>query len=218
MGAELERQEFADTSGQEGDRHVDHDALELGQKIRGFRNRGGLTMDALASTVGVSRSLISQVERGIASPSITTLRGIAGALGVPMAALFLDAESDGDGTTDSFGRQLVVRAQSRKRMFVNRARFVYELLTPDVEREIEFIRGELKPGATIPPESGAYVTHPGEENVYCAEGTLVFQVGRDEFVLEAGDSISFDCMVPHRVENRGSVDAILIAAVHPPSF
>jgi transcriptional regulator with XRE-family HTH domain len=197
---------------------VDSDALELGSKIRELRRARRLTLDAVASAVGVSRSLISQVERGLASPSIATLRGIAAALGVPMVALFLGSPNDRVGTTDRFGRRLVVRAAHRKHLYARSSeveRVKYELLTPDSDRQVEFLLGEYEPGAVSPSN---YAIHRGEENIYCLRGSVVFVIGEDEFVLDEGDSISFDCTVPHRVENRSPKVATVIVAITPPSF
>jgi transcriptional regulator with XRE-family HTH domain len=197
---------------------VDPDALELGSKIRDLRRARRLTLDALADSAGVSRSLISQVERGIASPSIATLRSISKALGVPTASLFLGDAADRKGTTDRFGNQLVVRTGHRKHLYARSSeteRVKYELLTPDSDRKIEFLYGEYEPGA-VSPET--FVTHEGEENVYCLHGSVVFVIGGDEFTLYEGDSISFDCTVPHRIENRSPRLASVIAAITPPSF
>lgn len=194
------------------------DALELGSKIRGLRRSRGLTLDSVATTAGVSRSLISQVERGLASPSIASLRGIAMAIGVPMAALFLDADADRSGTMDSLGRQLVVRSGHRRHLHARSGELKlvrYELLTPDSNRQIEFLLGDYEPGAVSP---ATFASHCGEENVYCLRGSVVFVVGGDDFVLDQGDSISFDCTVSHRIENRSAQHASIIVAITPPSF
>lgn len=118
---------------------------------------------------------------------------------------------------DSAGARLVVRADQRKRS-QRGSGLMWELLTPDVDGRIEFLRGELEPGASAPSELGAYVSHEGEENVHCLEGSVTMLIGGDEFSLEAGDSIQFDCSRPHRAENRGDNLAILIVAITPPTF
>jgi transcriptional regulator with XRE-family HTH domain len=193
-------------------------AVALGAKIRSERTRNGLTLQALASAVGVSPSLISQVERGAASPSITTLRKLAQALNVPMAALFLDP-GDGPENGDSASEaDIVVRQGRRKRMYAARSRVEYQLLTPDLGRQIEFLLGEFEPGSSAPPEPGTFVAHPGEENFLCLAGKVVMIVGQREFELGEGDSISFDCQIPHRLENRGDATARLVIAITPPSF
>jgi transcriptional regulator with XRE-family HTH domain len=192
----------------------DHDVLELGRRIRKLRLERNLTLQAVAATARVSQSLISQVERGLASPSISTLRRIAGALDVPIAALFLGGDMSED-ESDRAGRRLVVRQHERKGLHVPRSKVVYELLTPDLNRKIEFIWIEYEPGAITHPEP---MSHPGEENAVCLEGSVVVTIDRQEFVLTEGDSISFDSGRLHQVENRSSRRAVLVSAITPPAF
>jgi transcriptional regulator with XRE-family HTH domain len=191
------------------------DAAQLGQQIRTLRKRAGLTLQSLAQAVGVTASLISQVERGVASPSVTTLRQIASALDVPVAALFVDTPSNADGEVDHFGRRLVVRRAERKGLRLPQSRVVYELLTPDLNRQIEFIWIEYEPGEMAYPEPMAHV---GEENALCLEGSVVVTIDGEAFILNAGDSISFDSGRMHQVENRSDERAVLISAITPPAF
>jgi transcriptional regulator with XRE-family HTH domain len=193
---------------------LDHDALELGRRIRTLRLERKLTLQAVAGTARVSQSLISQVERGLASPSINTLRRIAGALDVPIAGLFLGGDMSED-ESDVTGRRLVVRRHERKGLHVPRSKVVYELLTPDLNRKIEFIWIEYEPGAITHAEP---MSHPGEENAVCLEGSVVVTIDRQEFVLTEGDSISFDSGRPHQVENRSNRRAVLVSAITPPAF
>ena len=127
------------------DDEIERDVLELGPRIRTLRLERKLTLQAVAEKARVSQSLISQVERGLASPSVNTLRRIAGALDVPIAALFLGGEMS-DDESDRAGRRLVVRRHERKGLSVPRSKVVYELLTPDLNRKIEFIWIEYAAG------------------------------------------------------------------------
>ena len=194
---------------------VENEALELGHVIRTLRLERGLTLSAVAQAAGVSTSLISQVERGLATPSISALRRIAGALGVPIAALFLGNEEPSDCESDRTGRRLVVRRHERKGLHVPRSKVVYELLTPDLNRKVEFIWIEYEPGAITHPEP---MSHPGEENAVCLEGSVVVSLEGQEFVLNEGDSISFESGRPHQVENRSNQRAVLVSAITPPAF
>jgi transcriptional regulator with XRE-family HTH domain len=196
-------------------RQLEREALELGRAIRALRVERGLTLKAVARIAGVSQSLISQVERGLASPSISTLRRIASALDIPIAALFLGNEGESDGESDGAGRRLVVRRHERKGLHVPRSKVVYELLTPDLNRKIEFIWIEYEPGSVTHPEP---MSHPGEENAVCLQGSVVVSVEGEEFVLHPGDSISFDSGRAHQVENRSAKKAVLISAITPPAF
>jgi transcriptional regulator with XRE-family HTH domain len=191
------------------------EALDLGQAIRTLRLERKLTLQAVASAANLSQSLISQVERGLASPSISALRRIAGALDVPIAALFLGDGEPSDDESDRWGRRLVVRRHERKGLHVPRSKVVYELLTPDLSRKIEFIWIEYEPGSVTHPEP---MSHPGEENAVCLEGSVVVIVDGQEFVLNEGDSISFDSGRAHQVENRSTERAVLVSAITPPAF
>lgn len=197
---------------------VDPEAVELGATIRALRTEAGLTLEQLAARVGVSRSMVSAIELGRASPSVGTLRGIAGALGVPIATLFTGVGGGDTADLDRFGRRLVVRRGERKRLLARRSNVYYELLTPDVNRQVEFLWGEFEPGSGAPPEPGAFAAHAGEESVVCIEGTVVFLVDGREYVLGEGDSISFDCSVPHRLDNRSDRRATAVIAITPATW
>lgn len=192
------------------------ESRQLGATIRARRTELGLTTAQLGQSVGVSRSLISQVERGHASPSITTLRGIAAALGVPVVALFA-GEAAGLSSFDRHGQRLVVRSFERKALYrPGTTNVVYELLTPDFNRQVEFMRIEIGPETTT-PEAG-FSQHVGEESHFCLEGSYVILVDGEEFVINEGDSISFDAGQPHRVENRSERRVVILSAITPPNF
>jgi transcriptional regulator with XRE-family HTH domain len=179
--------------------------MSIGTRVRAIRTLRGLSSAELASAVGVSRGLISQIELDRANPSIDTLRKIAAALESPIAALFDEAPANG----------IVVRKEERKTLRIPRSGLTYQLLTPDLNRQIEFILIELEPG-----QGGTRVPygHPGEEAALVLEGQLYVWVGDEEHVLEGGDSISFNSGVPHRIENRGRRRCKLVSAITPPSF
>jgi DNA-binding XRE family transcriptional regulator len=86
---------------------VDEAAVALGEKLRTLRQDAALTLQSVAIAAGVSPSLLSQVERGLTSPSITTLRRVAAALNVPVAAFFV-----GDGASQTEARNSTVSASS----------------------------------------------------------------------------------------------------------
>jgi transcriptional regulator with XRE-family HTH domain len=182
----------------------------MGQEMRNRRKAANLTLEDLANAAGVSRSLVSQVERGVAAPSLVTLRRLAGALGVPIAALFGGTDGD-DGLTP----RLVVRKGERKKLQLPDSGLVYELLTADLNRKMEMLWGNVPPHATSPSEPSR---HNGEEFVLVIDGSLVIVYEDEEHVLEPGDSIYFDCTRPHRLENRTDEHCQIVIAITPPSF
>jgi transcriptional regulator with XRE-family HTH domain len=195
---------------------------EMGAEIRSLRTRQGMTSTALAKACGVSASLISQVERGLTAPSLDVLWGIARALGVPIGTFFGEGDSDaptGPGAADSAEPSpattaMVVRANQRKRLGLTPS-LTFELLSPDLQRQIEFVRVEYGPGEQGPAQP---FVHAGEEQLVVIEGEITMWIAGDEYRLAAGDSITFDCGQPHRVTNQANVPAVLIVAMTPPSF
>lgn len=165
---------------------------------------------ALARLCGVSTSLISQVERGLTSPSLDVLWAISQALDVPIGTFFQGEPVD--ETTETAA--VVVRSDQRKKLGINSS-LTYELLSPDLQHQIEFIWVEFGPGVEGPL---APFIHPGEEQMVVIQGEMHFWVGEAEYVLQAGDCITLDSSKPHRAGNRGAAPAIVIAAITPPSF
>jgi transcriptional regulator with XRE-family HTH domain len=187
---------------------------ELGGIIRSLRTERRLSTVALARACGVSTSLISQVERGLTGPSLDVLWAIARALDVPMGTFFqVDGQSP---TAQPYDRAsaMVVRANQRKKLGVTSS-LTYELLTPDLQHQIEFIWVEFGPGEEGPVEP---FTHGGEEQMVVIQGEMHFWVDGEEFVLQAGDCITINSSRPHRAGNRSDEAAIVIAAITPPSF
>ena len=194
---------------------IDPEVLALGRQIRRLRTERQLTVEQLAQRAGVSRSLVSQVERGRALPSLGTLRHIAGALSVAVGNLFIETVTSVPGERDRFGQQLVVRADTRKRLQVPDSGISYELLVPDCNRRIEMLWAVVPPHATTGRE---YSAHEGEECLVLIEGELVVIYEDTEFTLTAGDSMSFDCTRPHRMVNQTGTPAVFVVAVSPASF
>lgn len=178
----------------------------LGERIRFYRKSKNMSGRQLAQRAGVSRSLISQVEKDSANPSIETLRRIAIALEVPIALFF-------EETTPPNG--ILVHKKSRKILKVPESNLVYQLLTPDLNRKIEFIWIEIEPGKQVEPVAFA---HEGEECAVVIEGQLNLWISDTEYVMNAGDSISFDSTLPHSIANLGSKKVVLVTAITPPSF
>jgi transcriptional regulator with XRE-family HTH domain/mannose-6-phosphate isomerase-like protein (cupin superfamily) len=205
--------------------------MKLGNRLKAIRSGEGMTLAELATSAGVSKSMLSRIERNEAAPTVTTLQKIAVALDTPMAR-FLD---EGDATDSivppEFGggaplsdadRALgsglppatsVVRAGMGKKMSLPWGAN-YDMLTPDLQRHIEFILISYP----VDGGSGDFYAHEGEECGFVVEGRFKGFVGDEEFTLEAGDSIYYSSSIPHRWENAGDVEARAVWAVTPPSF
>jgi transcriptional regulator with XRE-family HTH domain len=192
----------------------------LGAEIRGLRQERRRSTVALARACGVSPSLISQVERGLTAPSLEVLWAIARALDVPIGTFF---QEEGDGRPEPAAdaalaatppNAVVVRADRRKRLGLTPS-LTYQLLSPDLQHRIEFVWIEYGPGEEGPVEP---FTHPGEEQMVVIRGEMRIWIAGEEWLLHAGDAITFDSRLPHRAINPGKTTALVIAAITPPSF
>ena len=178
----------------------------LGSKIRNLRRERGLTITEVAEKSGLAVSMVSQVERDIVTPSISSLRKIAGVLNVP-AFYFLIEEADLDGR--------VVRLGERRTLKLPDHQAIYQLLSPSLDKRIEMIFFELSPGeATCEAPMG----HEGEENLTVTSGRMKIVMPDREEILEAGDSIYIDRLMPHQAINIGDRPASAFCAITPPSF
>jgi len=179
---------------------------KLGSKIRKMRISKKINLTAFAKKINKTPSYLSQVERGMASPSITALREISKALDVPVFYLLID-----DGGRHS----AIVRKNERKVFQFPKSHLTYELLSPDLSDQIEVIRTRIEPGATT---SSKPLSHKGEEYTLVMEGKMKIQVGDKFFVLEEGDSIYYFASIPHKITSIGDKDLIIISAITPTSF
>ncbi|MDJ0961768.1 MAG: cupin domain-containing protein [Acidimicrobiia bacterium] len=184
----------------------DH-VVELGRLIRRSRE-GRFTVQQLGQRADVSPGLISQIERGQGNPSFQTLYKLSVALGLRIGDML-------DNAVAPFEDQLVVRKPERKRLQLGEHGLVWELLTPNLQGELEMLRTSVPPGFTN--EENPF-RHRGEECVLLLHGTLEVSVAGRHFVLEEGDSITYDSGLPHWWRNSSGEEAVIVGAVTPPSF
>ena len=181
---------------------------EMGDRLRAERRAHGLSLRELADRLGVSPSLISQVETGRAQPSVSTLYAIAAELGVSLDELLFAGRSDiGPGRGRRGGGRdpelppPVQRAGDRKRIRLASG-VVWDRLTTSSEPGVEFLSVTYEVGGASGPED-AFQRHQGHEWGYVVSGTLHVTIGFEDYILGPGDSISIDSMIPHRLSNQG---------------
>jgi transcriptional regulator with XRE-family HTH domain len=196
-------------------------ALAIGGRLAAHRARRGVKVSALARQIGVSPSLISQIERGQSRPSVSTLFALAEALDVPVDAFFRDGEASAGATPPAAparsgepsrgGRQdrYVVRRGDRAAIDIEGG-VRWERLTPAPLDDVEFMELIYAPGA----ESNASLyRHPGFEMVLVLSGRLVIHVGFERYELGAGDSMAFPSTLPHRYVNPGDETARAVTTI-----
>ncbi|MFD0916583.1 helix-turn-helix domain-containing protein [Pseudahrensia aquimaris] len=187
-----------------------HDAAHaeaLGNDVRALRKSKNLTLNELALRVGRSVGFISQVERGLSSPSIDDLRSIASALGVPTSWFFMSDD------VDPRERGVIVRAGGRRSLGTRESGIVEELLSPDLGGAFEMFRSEFQPGA----EMMTPILRETEEAGYVVSGRLDLWIEDEMFELNAGDTFRFDHK-PYRWRNPGEEPTVLIWTVSPPVY
>jgi len=173
---------------------------KVGAHIRELRELRGMSVTELGRQVGVTKSQISQIERGTSNASIPVLRAIAKALGVPLFSLFVD-----DDPHDA-----LVRRHDRRRLHIPGSRIVRELLVPDLHRRIVLIAASFAPGETSADEPAS---HSGEECVVVLKGRMQIEVNGHILSLEEGDSFYFDSTRPHIFRNVSDEPAEIMAAI-----
>lgn len=183
----------------------------IGNTVREMRKAKGLTLADLAEATSLSTAIVSQIERGRANPSFSTLAQLAHGLNIPVGKLF----SDGDDT-----RSPVVRHNARRDLrgrapesFGDEA--VYELLTPDLNRSIEAIWVVSPPGGST---ASTPFKHGGEEFGIVLSGKKDVFLDGEKYVLEAGDSISYKSSIPHWFGNSHDEPCVAIWVVTPPTW
>jgi transcriptional regulator with XRE-family HTH domain len=177
----------------------------LGDKIRKIRISKGMNLATFAAEIGKTTSYLSQVERGLASPSIMALREISKTLNVPIFYFLVD-----DGK-----QRGVVRKNERKVLQFPKSHLTFELLSPDLSKQIEMIRIQLEPGAST---CTAPLPHQGEECTFVLEGKMEIQIGDEFFILEKGDTIYYIASIPHKITSIGEEDLVVISAITPSNF
>ncbi len=181
-----------------------------------------LSVRELARRLKLSPSLISQIERGKATPSVGTLYSMTTELGLSMGTLFSETEggtpagsfqsalariqdggANGAQPTALEGSSPVVGPDDRKRIQLDSG-VIWERLTPGTDPNVDFLEVYYEPGGES-CDANALVRHAGREYGHVLSGTLGVTLGFDTYVLEAGHSISFDSTIPHRLATIGDV-------------
>jgi len=175
-------------------------SVNIGERLRELREARNISMRTLATRSGLSANALSMIERGRASPSVSTLYKLSEALGISITAFFgEDAE-----------RKQVVYLKADERARVSFTRGVFEGLGGEqfVGRVEPFLL-TLESTANSGPRN---MTHTGHEFVFCLRGELEYQVERQVFHLSAGDSLLFAAHLKHRWRNIGGtvVTALII--------
>jgi transcriptional regulator with XRE-family HTH domain len=167
---------------------------ELGVNIKARRQALGLSLEALSEQSGVSRAMLSDIERGSKSPTVRVVSQIAEGLGCTVSQLL------GDSTAEATQMLSLVRRSERRVLLDPQSGVERALLSPDFLRHgIEVLWYTIPPGA----DTGDFPAHrPGvEEQLTVIAGRMECRVGAQAVTLETGDSLWFQADVAHRLVN-----------------
>ena len=170
----------------------------------------GLTLKDVANRARLSIGLISQIERGLTTPSMRSLRQFAKALSLPVGSLF--SHSDGANVDEI---RHIVRKNTRRVLKLDRIGMHMEIFTPAEGYAIQAFTTYLSPGGMSGPE---FDSHAGQECGIVIDGQLELFLGSEQYLLGPGDSFSFESKTPHRYWNPGTTMTYLHWMITPPIY
>lgn len=190
--------------------HVAGELGDIGARLREERERARISQRELARRLGVSASLISQVESGQSKPSVSTLYAIVTELGVSLDDVFqvhahqrvaVAAAAGAESSTPEIGAGPVVRPAERHVIELDSG-VTWERLTSHEHENVDFLLVTYDVGGSSSADE-RLMRHPGREYGFVISGQLGVQLGFERHELGSGDSIAFDSTLPHRLWNVG---------------
>jgi transcriptional regulator with XRE-family HTH domain len=180
----------------------------IGARVKALREAAGLSLRDLSERSGVSAPMLSQVERGETSPTLTVAARIASGLDLRLSQLL---------RLDEGGAVTVVRARERQRGGNKRRGHSFEVLTSSQPgQRAELSRHTLAPGGATGAVDDPPMHEPGSRETAVVErGSVVLVCDGQRYVLDKGDCVTFDADLPHHFENpkERDSDAEFIAVV-----
>lgn len=169
--------------------------VSLGHALRARRKEIGKTLKQIALEAGLTEGFVSQVERGLSTPSLISLYNVANALGASVDTFLRQ--------TPQHSHSLASHRNERRGYSIEAEERVYEIL------ERGFPGAQLNACIThMPPGYNSELTrHEGEDFLYLIEGEMLYEIGGREYRLSAGDTLHFPASLPHRARNVGAGSA-----------
>jgi transcriptional regulator with XRE-family HTH domain len=180
--------------------------MPIGRKLRQLRESRDLNIKQLAELATCSSSLISQLERGKADPSISTLKKIAKALNVNIVDFFTFVHEDND---------VVTRQAERVDMQLKKWDARIQSLIKNIgNKRMQPFYTVIKPGGG---SKGMY-SHEGEEFGIVLKGEMDLVLKDKTYKVRANDSFYFSSQTPHNWNNKGKEDVVVVWVITPPTF
>ena len=164
----------------------------IGREVKRYREKLGITISELAKAAEMSAGMLSKIENGATSPSLSSLQALGNALQVPVTALFRGFEELRDASFVKAGQGLTIERRG------TRAGHQYQLLGHSPHGPVVVEPYMI----TLTHESDVFQTfqHAGLEFLYMIEGNVVYRHGDKTYDMHPGDSLFFDADAPHGPE------------------
>jgi transcriptional regulator with XRE-family HTH domain len=181
--------------------------VAVGKRIRDLRRTRAMSLEAVAARTELSIGFLSQIERGLSSPSLRVLATLANVLGTGIAGLF-GARED----ANSAGDAVVTRERQRAKLNLWRTGISKQLLSPAGSKgRLNLFLVHMEPGGSTGDELYA---HDGEEAGLVIEGKMKLTVDAESWTLKQGDSFRFASRRPHRFSNPSPDDKAVVLWVN----
>jgi transcriptional regulator with XRE-family HTH domain len=182
----------------------------IAQRVRALRLQAGLSLESLATRCGVSRSMISLIERAEASPTAVVLDKLAVGLGVTLASLF-DAPAGPAANPSPVARRTAQPVWADPGSGYQR-----RSVTPaGVAAPFQIVEVQFPPGARVAYETGARDGHVHQQ-VWLLEGRIDVTTGPDTHRLETGDCLAMRLDAPTAFHNPGRKPARYVVVISSP--
>ena len=189
-------------SGTSSARHLEE---AIGREVKSYREKMGLTISELAKAAGMSAGMLSKIENGATSPSLSTLQALAKALQIPFTFLFKAYEEFRAATFVKAGQGLTIERRG------TRAGHQYQLLGHSPHGPVMVEPYMI----TLTKETDTFPTfqHPGMEFIYMLEGHVVYRHGEQTYDMHPGDALFFDAEAPHGPEELRKLPARYLSVI-----
>ena len=177
----------------------------IGREVKRYREKLGLTISELAKAADMSAGMLSKIENGATSPSLTSLQALSKTLAVPFTAFFKTYEEIRDATFVKSGQGLTIERRG------TRAGHQYQLLGHSTHGPV-MVEPYL---ITLQSESDVFPSfqHPGMEFLFMLEGNVVYRHGEKTYDMHPGDALFFDAEAPHGPEEMRKLPARYLSII-----
>jgi transcriptional regulator with XRE-family HTH domain len=168
--------------------------VAIGREVRAFRNKLGINISDLAAATGISLGMLSKIENGMTSPSLTTIQALSRALSVPVSSFFKRFEEQRSVTFVKAGEGLAIERRG------TRNGHQYHLLGYTADNGSRVVVEPYMITLTTESDVFPLFQHSGMEFLYMLEGKVVYRHADMRYTMTPGDSLFFDADAPHGPE------------------